>query len=249
MPSRLETLQREFTASIVGPRARRTFVGSIRGGGRLSSPKAVEVYRRAYPARMSEALGETYEACWRMLGDEDFLDACAIYARKTPSRSHDLGDYGQDFPEFLQRRFRLPWLGDLGRLCWEFKQLFHEKAGSGLSARELARSAGPASRLTLVDSRRRLAFRHSVHALWSRDRADDTPVRREQWLGPEKLLLYKSGSDDVWARRLSDGEDACLAALERGAPLGDAAKKLSAPQARGFFEFLGSSGLAASVRP
>jgi hypothetical protein len=211
----------------------------------------VEVYRRAYPARMSEALGETYEACWRALGDEDFLAACAEYARRSPSRSHDLGDYGRTFPSFLSRRFGeiAPWIADLGRLCWEFARLFHEKTQRGLSAAELAASIRPSSRLRLVASRRRLSLRHSVHGIWSRDRCDDTPIRREEWAGPQRLLLYKPGGDDIYVRVLTRAEDACLSALEAGAALGEAAGKLSADQARGFFEFLGGRGLVASIRP
>ncbi len=53
MPSRLETLQREFTASIVGPRPRARFVASVRGGGRLTPRKAVEVYRRGLAQLLS----------------------------------------------------------------------------------------------------------------------------------------------------------------------------------------------------
>ena len=47
----------------------------IRPAGRLkTAASALEVYRRAYVARLTEALGDTYEAVWSVLGDDVFFD-------------------------------------------------------------------------------------------------------------------------------------------------------------------------------
>ena len=99
--SPLEALQRRFVRSV-------TFmtdpelVAAVTGGGKLSAAEAVDVYRGGYPARLTDALGETYETCWRVLGDEGFFAAAQTYISRHPSRSHNLSDYGEAFPEFLE---------------------------------------------------------------------------------------------------------------------------------------------------
>src|SRR4051812_47348056 len=119
MPSRLEEIQNGFVQSAFGG-ITAAFAGSVKGGGKLTPAEAVGVYRDGYPARMTEALGETFEACWRVLGDEDFLEACRIYSRAAPSVSHNLSDYGGSFPEFLDDRFKkqAPFIKDLAVLEW-----------------------------------------------------------------------------------------------------------------------------------
>ena len=99
--SPLEALQRRFVRSVTfltDPELVRT----VTGGGKLTAAEAVEVYRGGYPARLTEALGETYEICWRVLGDEAFFAAAHDYIARAPSRTHNLSDYGADFPEFLE---------------------------------------------------------------------------------------------------------------------------------------------------
>ena len=139
MPFPLELLQQRFTAAAIGE-ADPAFAAMVKGGGKLTSMSAVEVYRNGYSARMSEALGETFEACWRALGDEDFLMACRIYARSVPSISHNLSDYGISFPAFLLKRFAAdaPFIGDLASLEWSFKELFHAAPHAGLTPANLS---------------------------------------------------------------------------------------------------------------
>ncbi|MFX5734457.1 DNA-binding domain-containing protein, partial [Acinetobacter baumannii] len=84
-------------------------------------------YRRGYRARLTEALGETYEAVWRVLGDEEFFSATRSFIAEEPSRSYNLSDYGQRFPDFLSARYQQEagFLGHLAHLEWAFKSCFH----------------------------------------------------------------------------------------------------------------------------
>lgn len=253
--SPLEALQRRFVRSI-------TFVddpalaAGVSGGGKLSAAEALAVYRAGYPARLTEALGETFETCWRVLGDEQFFAVAKDYIARTPSLSHNLSDYGATFPDFLESpafgRFGIsaPYLGDLARFEWSFKELFHEAPRAGLEPQGLAAAARPDSVLTL-GPRRLLALRHRVYGLWKRDRADDTPVADREWTGPERVLLYKKGGNDVFVRVLSAAEHSALAALSAGRPLEAAlaaAEGLDAAGAQELFAFLAGERLVAEVR-
>ncbi len=250
-PGRLERLQRGLVRSAtcaVDP----DFVAAVEGGGRLSAAEAVAVYRRGYPARLTEALGETFEACWRVMGDEDFLAACREFVARTPSRSHNLSDYGETFPDFLAARAdaeAAPFLGDLARFEWAFKELFHAAPRPGLSAAALAKAARPDSVLRLAGPLVLLSFGHRVYGLWKRDRADATPVTRADWEGPERLALYKEGGNPVFVRELSAPEHAALAALAAGRTAADAlaGSGLDEAGAAALFAFLAEGGLVAEA--
>lgn len=251
--SPLEALQRRFVRSI-------TFltdpelVASVTGGGTLTAAQAVDVYRGGYPARLTEALGETFEACWRVLGDADFFAVVRAFIAIAPSTSYNLSDYGASFPDFVEgQAFNslnlssdAPFLGDLARYEWEFKNLFHEKPHAGLDARVLAAKARPESVLRFGGAVRLLSLKHRVYAIWKRDRADDTPLRKKEWTGAERLVLYKRGGNPVFARELAAPEYAALAALAAGRPLQEAlacAEGLDAAAAQALFAFVAEAGL------
>jgi hypothetical protein len=252
--SPLEALQRRFVRSI-------TFltdpelVASVTGGGTLTAAQAVDVYRGGYPARLTEALGETFEACWRVLGDEDFFKVVRAFIAISPSTTHNLSDYGASFPDFVEgQAFKslnlssdAPFLGDLARYEWEFKNIFHEKPHAGLDARVLAAKARPESVLRFGSAVRLLSLKHRVYAIWKRDRADDTPLRDEDWTGAERLVLYKQqGGNPVFVRELSEPEHAALSALAAGRPLQEAlasAEGLDAAAAQELFAFVAEAGL------
>jgi hypothetical protein len=222
--------------------------GAVEGGGRLTPSAALDVYRKGYTARLTEALGETYEACWRVLGDEDFLSVCADYAARTPSLSHNLSDYGGLFPGYLESRADLahaPFLGDLARFEWAFKELFHRAPHAGLPASEIAGRARPDGRLRLGAAMELLSLRRRVRAIWSRDRSDDTPLSPADWEGEQRLLLYKQGTNDVMIRELSAEEHAALSALRAGHALAEALAPSGLDEAAtsALFSFLAGSGL------
>ncbi|MDX6770757.1 MAG: DNA-binding domain-containing protein [Elusimicrobiota bacterium] len=251
MPSGLEALQRRFVAAIVeGDEA---FAAEVTGGGKLTPAGAVGVYRRAYPARLTEALGETFERVWRVLGDEDFFATCAAFVPTRRSASYNLSDYGRDFPEFLESRAELahaPFLGDLARLEWTFKELFHAADNAGLPAAELARSASSGCRLVFGEATALLALGHRVHAIWRRDLADDSPLEPEVWRGREDLFLHKKDGL-VYSRPLTPSEAAALAALRAGRPLDEAlagAEGLDAGTVSSLFHDLAESGAVIAVR-
>jgi hypothetical protein len=251
--SPLERLQRRFVRSAtfaVDP----DLVAGVTGGGTLTAAQAVDVYRGGYTARLTEALGETYEACWRALGDEAFFAAACGYIARTPSLSYNLSDYGATFPDFLESlpdAARAPFLGDLARFEWTFKELFHAPAHAGLSAAALAAAVRPAASLRLGGAVRLLSLRHRAHALWKRDRADDTPLSPSDWEGAERLVLYKRGGNDVFIRALNAPEHRALKALSEGVSIENAlaeAEGLDAAGAQALFAFVAESGIVAEVR-
>ncbi len=184
--SPLEALQRRFVRSVTylsDPE----FVAAVTGGGKLTAAQAVDVYRAGYPARLTEALGETYEICWRVLGDEGFFAAARGYIARFPSRSHNLSDYGAEFPEFLESlpiASDAPYLGDLARFAWTFKELFHAKPHAALDPAVLAAKARPDAVLRLGSAVRLLALRHRVYGLFAATMRTTRPLKRRLGKAP-----------------------------------------------------------------
>jgi hypothetical protein len=251
LPS-LKELQRRFVSSAYGDIAP-AFVASVAGGGRLSARDAVDVYRKGYPARLSEALGETFEACWRVLGDRDFLEACEEYARSVPSTSHNLSDYGRSFPGFLKKSFgrEAPFIEDLAVLEWEYKELFHQAPHDPLPAAVLAGSVKDDSVLVFGPAIRFMKFGHAVHRIWKRDRRDDSPIEKREWAHEEWVLLYKGGGAAVGSSALAAPEASVLSSLMKGARLNKAlskAKGMNEDRTKRLFSFLADAGVITEVR-
>lgn len=94
----------------------------------LSIRSSADIYKRGYKARLIESLGETFQATWWVLGDEDYLKLAEEFVKKNPSRSYDLSDYGNEFPAFLKSSStigEIPFISELARFEWNFKFLFH----------------------------------------------------------------------------------------------------------------------------
>ena len=250
--SPLETLQRRFVRSVTFM-ADPALVGSVTGGGKLTAAEAVEVYRGGYPARLTEALGETYETCWRVLGDEGFFAAARGFIARFPSRTYNLSDYGAEFPEFLESlpvAEDAPYLGDLARFAWAFKELFHVKPQAGLDPIVLAAKARPDAVLRFGAAVRLLSLRRRVYGIFRRDNDDQTPIAEKDWKGAERLILYKGDGNPIFVRELTAPEHAALGALIAGRPLADAlagAEGMDAEGAQKLFGFLSSAGLVTGV--
>lgn len=96
--------------------------------GELSSSQVMEVYQNDYRARLQEVLGDNYEACWFVLGDEDFLNYSYEYVEANPSSFTNLLHYGDDFPEFLAKKAHdVSFIKDLAEFERAFWHLFHQK--------------------------------------------------------------------------------------------------------------------------
>ena len=250
--SPLEKLQRRFVRSITF-KTDPDLASGVAGGGKLSSDEALGVYRDGYPARLTEALGETFEACWRVLGDEDFFKVTRAYIARFPSSSHNLSDYGVSFPEFLESRPEsetAPFIGDLARLEWAYKEIFHAKAHASLEPAVLAAKARPDAVFKFGSAVRVMSFPHKVYLIWKRDRSNDAALTPSDWEGTERLVLYKNQTNEVFVRRLAEPEHAALSALQAGRPLAEAlasVEGLAPEDVKDLFVFLSDSGLVAEV--
>jgi hypothetical protein len=90
-------------------------------GPRLGAQERLEVYRRAYHARLIECLADDYPALESALGADAFDALCRAYIERHPSRGSNLNAYGQAMAAFCRESGACPesaFAADLATLEW-----------------------------------------------------------------------------------------------------------------------------------
>lgn len=160
-----------------------------------NSDAGLAVYQRSYVASLTEALEESFEACWCAMGDQDFWRACKGFIGEYPSLSYNLSHYGNEFPSFLRNWDpELPFLEDLATLELAFRRLFHcqtPKPSKVDLSKNFTLSFGNTAFLQSSQFR--------VYELW-RLRDTDSPPDFT-WDRGEKILMFKS-CDQIFTKIL-----------------------------------------------
>ena len=199
-------------------------------GGELSPLGALNVYRTGYIVRLTEALGETFEAVWWVMGDDNFFHLIKRFILANPSRVPNLSHYGQEFPEFLVRVAPfpdLPFLGDLARFEWDFQKAFHSSPHSAVSKEMVEESIPhPNIRFEFGPSVHLFESPYSIYSLWDRRGGEHDGSLPIDWQIPQQLLLYKK-KQQVFVHMLDEPEFTILALLQKGDTLEDSLNQAS----------------------
>jgi hypothetical protein len=247
-PLALAELQREFVARLRDGGE----PPGIEPGGVLDTARAFGVYRRGYYARLTEALGETYAAVWRVLGDADFFESCEAYIGAHPSQTCNLSHYGAEFPEFAARRFpEYPFLSDLARFEWRFLEIFHGPAEPPFDlASALAGSDPETTGLVFAAACSACESEWAIYRIWKL-RDDPAPELAISWEGPERLFVYRRAGQ-IHVREFADeGAFRLLRLLLKGASIASAIQQAEisgAATVRDLFQFIGESGAIVGLR-
>ena len=142
----------------------------------LRSQPGFAVYRNTVIKGCVDALQANYPAVARLVGDEWFRAAAAIYVRRAPPSQPCLVDYGDGFAGFLADfapAAQLPYLPDVARIdrLWTEAHLAPDDAAAR-RARVAALAAEPSTVLRPNAAARWAWFEHAaVFTIWSHNRA------------------------------------------------------------------------------
>lgn len=224
---RLAALQARMAQALfeIGGDPPATVLEAIIPGGTLDARGAFEVYRGGYVARLTEQLGETYEAVWWAVGDEEFFALCRDFIATRRSQSYNLSDYGRSFPAFLgcsAAAADAPFLEELAKFELAFADLFHAREHDHLEGDALAGLADPVN-LTFEFGHATFLRRHrfAVERLWRLRKGPQQAARGVEVETAERILGFKLGGD-VHLLRLEEADFAILEGLAAGERLGDA---------------------------
>jgi hypothetical protein len=165
------------------------------------------------------------------VGAAFFREAAGRFARAAPSASGDLGDFGAGFADFLagyEHAAALDYLADVARLEWAVHEAHRAADAPGCDFDAFARvpaETHDAFRFRFHPAARWLRSAHAVVALWEANQPgrDGTPARGT---GPDHAMVVR-GDDGVRVELLPAADWDFLAALARGATLGEACALLA----------------------
>jgi len=138
MPPSLEALQRAMAANILDPSAR-VPLDWFALPAEADPAVRVGVYVGGYPARITEALRESFPAIANIVGASEFVELAERYIARLHEPPRNLNYIGRDFADHLTAdplAESLPLLPDLARLEWAFVRCFHAEAGIPFDLRQ-----------------------------------------------------------------------------------------------------------------
>lgn len=186
----------------------------------LTAQPAFAVYRNTVMKGCIDALQANYPAVARLVGEEWFRAAAAIYVREAPPADPTLLRYGANFADFLAR-FEpaadlpyLPGVARLDRLWTEAHAAANEDAVDPAAVARLAPEALAGTVLHPHPAARWAWFADApIYTIWSRNRADGAPAADLDWR-PEGALIVRPHDAVEWIALDAAGcafLDACAA--------------------------------------
>ncbi len=170
--------------------------------GTLTFAQGLATYQDSVRGKLSRALEDIYPVCCRLVGDKFFAATAKVYIARFPSRSPNLGDYGDQFPRFLAQFepvAALPYLPDMARLEWHWHRVFNSREQPKLDIQALA-SVSPAQWgeliFHLLPNSVLLESMYPVDRIWQVNQPDydgTETVNLDQ--GDVKLFLWRHGYD------------------------------------------------------
>jgi hypothetical protein len=195
----------------------------------LATQPAFAVYRNTVVKGCIDALQANYPVVARLVGEEWFRAAAAVYVREALPSDPTLLDYGASFADFLARfppAAELPYLPGCARLdrLWTEAHMAADEAA--LDPAALTRLAPDA--LAGVVLRPHTAARWAwfeeapIYTIWTRNRAHGVPDDDIEWR-PEGALLVRPRDTVEWTA-LDAAGCAFLDACAVGATIANAAQ-------------------------
>lgn len=197
----------------------------------VTTPDAVSIEERlaihinGYPARVYEALLESFPAVHRVVGERALKSLVYRFLPHLPENNYNLNRVGQALPDFLRADAlaeSLPFLPDLARLEWCLVEAFH------------APLLAPADLRPCADwgleqwSQAKLAFQPSVAItcsdwpigqIWKARTVPAGEIDLELAGRPERVLVYRRGPE-VECECIDETEAEALKQLLAGETLG-----------------------------
>jgi hypothetical protein len=196
-------------------------------GPRMTALDRLEIYRRAYHARLIECLADDYPVTRHALGEALFDELCRAYMARFPSDGPSLNFFGRNMGDFVRRGMPEPFplrafVADLVRLEWAVVEVIHAASEPPMTPealRDVPATAWAGVRLTATPALALLRFDHPVNEYFQAFREGKSPSVPA--LAPSATVVYRSGPT-VWRMDLTEPMVEVLSALVAGDTLASA---------------------------
>ena len=191
------------------------------------------VYQNGYPARVDEALRETFARSSRLLGYDRWMQLLNDFCKVYRSQSHDLYGACKPFLNFMSSPVSGASIAELELMQLEFfiSESFHAARSLPLSREEISEALQkPETKVSLQAHVRLLQARTAPLKLWSAIGDIDTASRSteeltQQEMDPESVLVYRLG-DEVQMAPMPQAGNLLLRSLQEGMSVGDSFSRL-----------------------
>ena len=176
----------------------------------LSAAAHLGIYRSSIHGQFTDALGELFPVCKRLVGERLFATLCQPYIRRHRSASADIGAYGSDFAAHLAAEVasheslaELPYLAGVARLEWAWHQVFHGPDQAPFDHQALAAVPADAQgelRFQPPAASRLLSSVYPIHTIWQHNQPDWQPEPGDEGhidldAGGVELLIWRNGTE------------------------------------------------------
>lgn len=233
-PAQLKSWQQDFYQGIFNPTQGNinTACEDVVGTQLLSANQRLAIYRDSILGGITSALMAIYPVCVKLVGERFFTHMVASYLRDYPSKSPDVGKYGDRLGEYLthfvatnEQAKDLNYLPDVARLEW----LWH-KAFNSAAINDLSDNYFPLSELENISSEDQgriqfllqpsiglLASEYPVEKIWQMNQADSNVDTINLDEGKRELIVFRTEGFDTVIEILTEDEFNFLSALQSGA--------------------------------
>ncbi|WP_213763954.1 DNA-binding domain-containing protein [Caballeronia sp. dw_19] len=217
--------QRNFAAALLDPNM--PVPRGLIGPDREPSEKRFNVYRNNVVAGLVEALKAAYPAVCRIVGHDFFAAMARVYVALEPPRSPVVLDYGETFPDFIERfepAKSVPYLRDVARLERAWVEAYHAAEAPPVDPAPLATidsQSLPQIGFMLHPTVRVVRSSFPVVQIWLMNIDAGDPAAIDISSGGENALVVRPIAE-VEVRRLPAGAATFVIGLAAGASVADA---------------------------
>jgi hypothetical protein len=222
----LSDVQAEFAAALANPAA--AVPDDVAGPDGGPAPRRFAVYRNNLIAGLVDVVAGVFPAVRRIVG-EDFFEAMArAYVRAEPPTSPVLLYYGNGFVDFVagfEPARSLPYLADVARIEWAWREAYNAAEAEPLGPADLAGIAEadlPALTFSLHPSLRIVRSAYPALTIWRMNSRETPIVPVDLAAGGEDTLVVRPEAEVV-TRPLPAGGARFVEALATGHALSEAA--------------------------
>ncbi len=93
----------------------------------LTAVDRLKIYQKSVFGKLSRTLSRIYPVCQQLVGEGFFKIMALSYIHQYSSVSSNLGDYGEQFADFITQyppATTLPYLSDIAQLEWHWHRIF-----------------------------------------------------------------------------------------------------------------------------
>ncbi|MGB3508290.1 MAG: DNA-binding domain-containing protein [Microcoleaceae cyanobacterium] len=206
----------------------------IKAPNNLTPAESLAIYRNNVVGNLSSTLKSIYPVCCQLVGEKFFNATALKFINQFPALSPNLGDYGEQFPDFIANFTpvkHLPYLSDVASIEWHWHRVFCGEDTKGLDFQalgEIPQEKWEELIFYLPKNSVLLESVYPIHRIWQVNQPDyqgDEIVSLEE--GGIKIFLWRQGYD-MRIDLPNDIEWELLTAFQGNYPLKIICEKLAA---------------------